>query len=211
MTEEAAQEEIPSAPRPRDAERRQLTVLFCDLVGSTRLAGQLDLEDYREVAQAYSETCAAVIERFDGHIAQYLGDGILVYFGYPYAHEDDAQRAVWAGLGLLEAVSALSPTLPLPPGERLSVRLGAHTGPVVVDAVGAGERHESLALGETPNIAARLQSLAEPDAFLISTATHALISGHFHCKALGSHTLHGRGATYRAVRGARRQRGAEPF
>ena len=190
-TEEASQKESPSAPRPRDAERRQLTVLFCDLVGSTHLAGQLDLEDYREVAHAYSATCAAVIERFDGHIAQYLGDGILVYFGYPHAHEDDAQRAVWAGLGLLEAVAALSPTLSLPPGERLAVRLGAHTGPVVVDAVGAGEHQESLALGETPNIAARLQSLAEPGAFLISTATHALISGHFHCKTLGVHTLRG--------------------
>jgi class 3 adenylate cyclase/predicted ATPase len=175
----------------REPERRQLTVLFCDLVGSTALAGQLDLEDYREMVQAYSETCAAVIARFDGHIAQYLGDGLLVYFGYPQAHEDDAQRAVWAGLGLLEAIAALSPSLALPPGERLSVRLGIHTGSVVIDAVGASEHHASLALGETPNIAARLQHLAEPDMLLISAATYTLIMGYFHCKALGAHTLRG--------------------
>ena len=178
-------------PTAREAERRQLTVLFCDLVGSTALASQLDLEDYHEVVQAYSETCATVIARYDGHIAQYLGDGLLVYFGYPQAHEDDAQRAVWAGLGLLEAVAALSPSLPLPPGERLSVRLGAHTGPVVVDAVGTASRRESLALGETPNIAARLQSLADPDTLIISATTQALVQGYFRCQALGSHTLRG--------------------
>ena len=178
-------------PTAREAERRQLTVLFCDLVGSTALASQLDLEDYRELVQAYSETCATVIARYDGHIAQYLGDGLLVYFGYPQAHEDDAQRAVWAGLGLLEAVATLSPSLPLPPGERLSVRLGAHTGPVVVDAVGTASRRESLALGETPNIAARLQSLADPDTLVISAATYALVEGYFRCQTLGSHTLRG--------------------
>ena len=104
-------------PSP-EAERRRLTVLFCDLVDSTRLAGRLDPEDFREVVRAYHQTCAAVIQRFDGYIAQYLGDGVLVYFGYPVAHEDDAQRAVWTGLGLLEAMDPLNTRLALPSADR---------------------------------------------------------------------------------------------
>ena len=137
---------------PPEAERRPLTVLFCDLVDSTRLASHLDPEDFREVVRAYHQICAAVIRRFDGYIAQYLGDGLLVYFGYPVAHEDDAQRAVWTGLGILDAIDPLNTRLALPPEERVAVRLGVHTGVVVVGDVGEGRRQEPLALGRRPTL-----------------------------------------------------------
>jgi class 3 adenylate cyclase len=186
-------EVVPLTPAlpPPEAERRHLTVLFCDLVGSTALTGRLDPEDYREIVRAYHQVCAAVLQRFDGYLAQYLGDGVLGYFGYPVAHEDDAQRAVWAGLALLDACASLSLHPALPPGEPVSVRLGVHTGLVVMGDVGAGARHEPLALGETPNIAARLQHLAEPNTLVISAATQQLVAGYFRCKALGAHTLPG--------------------
>src|SRR4029450_11975333 len=142
------------------AERRQLTVLFCDLVGSTALSAQLDPEDYREVVQTYQATAAELITRFEGHIAQYLGDGLLVYFGYPRAHEDDAQRAARAGLGMVEAMGPLNTRLAQERGVQLAVRVGIHTGLVVVGEVGGGTRQEQLALGETPNLAARLQGSA---------------------------------------------------
>src|SRR5215471_3259502 len=182
---------LPSALPPLDAERRYLTVLFCELVNSTTLVGHLDPEDYREIVRAYHQTCAAVIQRFDGYIAQYLGDGVLVYFGYPVAHEDDAQRAVWTGLGLLDAIEPLNTRLALPPTERVAVRLGVHTGVVVVGDVGTGARQEPLALGETPHIAARLQSLAAPNTLVISAETYQLIEGYFTCEALGAQRLHG--------------------
>ena len=143
-------------PRPPEAERRQLTVLFCDLADSTRLAGQLDPEDLREVVLAYQATCVEVLQRFEGHVAQYLDDGLLVYFGYPQAHEDDAQRAVRAGLGLLDAMGVLNTRLEHDNSLRLTIRIGIHTGPVVVGTMGSGCRHEQLALGETLNLAARL-------------------------------------------------------
>src|SRR4029453_12454052 len=111
---------FPAALVPPEAERRPLTVLFCDLVDSTRLASHLDPEDFRDIVRAYHQTCTAVIQRFDGYVAQYLGDGLLVYFGYPVAHEDDAQRAVRTGLGILEAIGPLNARLPLPPGERVA-------------------------------------------------------------------------------------------
>jgi class 3 adenylate cyclase len=174
-----------------DAERRQLTVLFCDLVDSTPLASQLDPEDLREVVRAYQEACAKVIARFEGHIAQYLGDGLLVYFGYPLAHEDDAQRAVRAGLGMIEAVSQLNTRLAQERGVRLAVRLGIHTGLVVVGEVGGGTRQEQLALGETPNLAARLQSIAAPNTVVISAATSQLLGGFFACQPLGTPPLRG--------------------
>jgi class 3 adenylate cyclase len=181
-------------PAPRgvpEAERRQLTILFCDFVDSTPLAGQLDPEDLREVVRAYQHTCAAVIERFDGRIAQYLGDGLLVYFGYPAAHEDDALRAVRAGLAMIEAIGRLNASLEPAQGVRLALRLGIHTGLVVVGEIGAGARHESLALGETPNLAARLQGLAAPDTVVISGTTFRLIQGLFECRELGPQTLKG--------------------
>ena len=178
------------SPSP-EAERRQLTVLFCDLVDSTTLASQLDPEDLRAVVRAYQATCAEVIERFDGHIAQYLGDGLLVYFGYPQAHEDEAQRAVRSGLGMVEAMRTLNTRLEQAHGVRLAVRLGIHTGLVVVGEVGSGGRQEQLALGETPNIAARLQSLAAPDTVVISAATAHLIHGYFVYQPLGASALKG--------------------
>jgi class 3 adenylate cyclase len=181
----------PADPRTSDAERRQLTVLFCDLVDSTVLASQLDPEEWREVVRAYQETCAKVIARFEGHIAQYLGDGLLVYFGYPLAHEDDAQRAVRAGLGMLEAMTQLNTRLEHERGIQLAVRVGIHTGLVVVGDVGEGARQEQLALGETPNLAARLQGIAAPNTLVISAATVPLLGGFFACQALGPHLLKG--------------------
>jgi class 3 adenylate cyclase/predicted ATPase len=178
-------------PRPPEAERRQLTVLFCDLADSTRLARQLDPEDLREVVLAYQATGVEVIQRFDGYIAQYLGDGLLVYFGYPQAHEDDAQRAVRTGLGILDAMGTLNTRLAQAKGIRLAVRIGIHTGPVVVGTMGSGDRHEQLALGETPNLAARLQGLAAPDTVAISDTTHRLVQGYFTCDDFGLHSLKG--------------------
>jgi class 3 adenylate cyclase len=162
----------------------QLTVLFCDLVDSTVLASQLDPEDLRAVVRAYQDTCAKVIARFEGHIAQYLGDGLLVYFGYPLAHEDDAQRAVRAGLGIVEALGPLNTRLTEDHGVHVAVRLGIHTGLVVVGEVGGGTRQEQLALGETPNLAARLQGIATPNTLVISTATFQLLGGFFACQPL---------------------------
>jgi class 3 adenylate cyclase/predicted ATPase len=191
-TEHALHSERPlTEPRVPEAERRQLTVLFCDLVDSTALAGQLDPEEWREVVRAYQSTCAAVIQRFDGYIAQYLGDGLLIYFGYPQAHEDDARRAVRAGLGMVAAMQKLNARLMLERGIGLAVRLGIHTGLVVVGEIGGGGRHEQLALGETPNVAARLQGLAEPNTVVISAVTHRLVQGFFTADNLGTRTLKG--------------------
>jgi predicted ATPase/class 3 adenylate cyclase len=177
--------------RHPEAERRQLTVLFCDLVDSTPLSSQLDPEDWREVVRAYQEACAKVVGRFEGQIAQYLGDGLLVYFGYPLAHEDDAQRAVRAGLGMIEAVGQLNTRLAQERGVHLAVRLGLHTGLVVVGEVGGGTRQEQLALGETPNLAARLQGLAAPNTLVISAATLQLLGGFFAYQSLGTPLLKG--------------------
>src|SRR5262249_35647470 len=181
----------PAELRNADAERRQLTVLFCDLVDSTALARQLDPEELREVVRAYQDACAKVIARFEGHIAQYLGDGLLVYFGYPRAHEDDAQRAVRTGLGIVEAIGQLNTRLAGEGGVQLAVRLGVHTGLVVVGEVGSGTRQEQLALGETPNLAARLQGLAAPNTLVISAITRQLLRGFFACQSLGKPLLRG--------------------
>jgi class 3 adenylate cyclase len=176
-------------PATPAAERRQLTVLFCGLVDSTALAGQLDPEELREVVRAYQASCAAVVQQFEGHIAQYLGDGLLIYFGYPQAHEDDAQRAVRTALGMVQAMGALSRHLEQHRGMRLAVRVGIHTGLVVVGEMGGGGRQAQLALGETPNVAVRLQGLAAPDMVVISAATQRLVQGLFVCQSLGAHTL----------------------
>ena len=166
-------------------------MLFCDLADSTRLARQLDPEDLRVVVRAYQETAAAVIQRYEGHIAQYLGDGLLVYFGYPQAHEDDAQRAVRTGLELLAAMQTLNTRFVQEQGIRLVVRIGIHTGLVVVGEMGSGGRHEHLALGDTPNLAARLQGLAAPDTVVLSDTTARLVQGYFVCQDLGPQTLKG--------------------
>jgi class 3 adenylate cyclase len=165
--------------------------MFCDLVGSTPLSEQLDPEDLREVVRAYHQTCAEVVQRFDGHIAQLLGDALLVYFGWPQAHEEDAQRAVRTGLGMLEAMGVLNTRLEREKGIRLAIRVGIHTGLVVVGEMGGGGHQEQLALGETPNIASRLQGLAEPDTIAISEATYRLVQGYFVCDDFGFHTLKG--------------------
>ena len=174
--------------------------MFCDLVESTALATQLDPEDLREVVRAYQETAAAVIQHFDGHIAQYLGDGLLVYFGYPQAHEDDARRAVRTGLGIVETLGALNARLAQHQGVQLAVRIGIHTGLVVVGEMGGGSRQEQLALGETPNVAARLQGLAAPDTVVMSPATFRLVRGYFTCQDLGAHPLKGLAAPLQAYR-----------
>jgi class 3 adenylate cyclase/predicted ATPase len=186
---------------PAGGERRQLTVMFCDLVGSTALSQRLDPEDWRTVVRDYQRTCTAVIERFEGQIAQYLGDGLLIYFGYPQAHEDDARRAVQAGLDIVAALQAGQRAHG--EGERATVveaRIGIDTGRVVVGDVGDGGAAERLALGETPNVAARLQSIAEPNAVVISSATSRLVSGFFECQDLGPQALKGLSASVHAYR-----------
>src|SRR5215510_10737787 len=181
-------------------ERRQLTVMFCDLVGSTALSEQLDPEELRDVVRTYQQTSAAVIERYEGHIAQYLGDGLLVYFGYPAAHEDDAARSVRAGLEIITAIQKRVPSPLAGEGQgegvvasphSLQVRLGIHTGLVVIGEIGSSEKREMLALGETPNIAARVQGVAEPDTVVMSTITHRLVQGLFECQDLGPQMLKG--------------------
>ncbi len=185
-------------PRLDAAERRQLTVMFCDLVGSTALSEQLDPEELRDVVRTYQETCTAVIHRYDGYVAQHLGDGLLVYFGYPAAHEDDAARAVRAGLGIIEQLQsrarqqAAGKSLPHGRGSApLQVRIGIHTGLVVIGEIGGSAKREMLALGETPNLAARLQGLATPDTMVISAATQRLVQGLFESQDLGPQTLKG--------------------
>jgi class 3 adenylate cyclase/predicted ATPase len=183
------------APVPAEAERRQLTVLFCDLVDSTQLAAGMDPEDWREVVRGYQQRAAEVVERFDGHVAQYLGDGLLVYFGWPSAHEDDAERAVRAGLGIVDTIAA---------GDtRLAVRIGIHTGPVVVGEMGGGASRETLAMGDTTNVAARLQVEAEPDSVVLSAATLRLVPGAFLTEALGELALKGIGSPVTAHRALR--------
>jgi class 3 adenylate cyclase len=184
-------EATPAIPHTPEAERRQLTVMFCDLVDSTTLSSQLDPEEYREVVRAYQQVCAEVITRFDGHIAQYLGDGLLVYFGYPQAHEDDAQRAVRTGLRILDAIGDLNRRLQRAQGIQLALHLGIHTGLVVIGAMGGQGRQEQLALGEVPNIASRIEGLAAPNTVAISEATYHLVQGYFDYEALGAQTLRG--------------------
>ena len=148
-------------PEAPEGERRHLTVMFCDLVESTALSAQLDPEDLRDVLASYQTACREMVERFDGHVARYLGDGILVYFGYPLAHEDDARRAASAALDVIAAIHGLNARLHAERGVRLAVRIGIDTGLVVTGEVAGPEQHEPLAIfGETPNVAARLQTLA---------------------------------------------------
>jgi class 3 adenylate cyclase/tetratricopeptide (TPR) repeat protein len=180
-----------TAPPLPDAARRQLTVMFCDVVDSTTLSGQLDPEEYRDVLRAYQAACVEAIQRYDGYIAQHLGDGLLVYFGFPTAHEDDAQRAILAGLGMLDAMHTRNTRLGQAHGVRLSIRVGIHTGLTVIGDIGAGQKHELLALGEAPNIAARIQSLAAPATVVISADTSRLVEGYFTVEDLGRQTLRG--------------------
>src|SRR6202048_4085323 len=167
-------------PRTDSAERRQLTVMFCDLVGSTPMSSRLDPEDLREVIAAYHRAVAEVITRLDGFVSRYMGDGVLAYFGYPQAHEDDAER-VRAGLGAIGAVSRLYVK-----SVKLQTRVGIATGLVVVgDLIGEGSAQEQSVIGETPNLAARLQTLAEPDTVVIARGTRRLVGDLFEYRDLG--------------------------
>jgi class 3 adenylate cyclase len=184
--------EAPIAPH-NTAERRQVTVMFSDLVGSTALSARMDPEDLREVISAYQKCVAQTVQRFGGFVAKYMGDGVLVYFGYPQAHEDDAERAVRAGLELIQAVGALKSTAPL------QTRVGIATGLVVVgDLIGSGEAQERGIVGETPNVAARLQGIAEANTVVISESTRKLLGDLFDLQELGAQGLKGIDSPVRA-------------
>src|ERR687891_1551230 len=194
MSLESAGDAIISAAAGRppicrvDQERRQLTLLFCDLVASTELSARLDPEDLREVVHAYQACVAAVVTRFEGHVAKYMGDGVLVYFGYPGAHEDDPERAVHAGLELVHAVAKLR----IRPDVELEARVGIATGDVVVGGVvGQGSANEHAAIGATPNLVARLQALGEPGSVIISRRTRRLVGDLFEVASLGVYHLKG--------------------
>jgi class 3 adenylate cyclase len=176
-------------PQPRSvAERRQLTVMFCDLVGSTELSARLDPEDMATLIRTYQDCCAEGVTQWEGHVAKYMGDGVLAYFGYPRAHEDDAERAVRAGLGLVDAVGRMA----VSSGETLAARVGIATGLVMVgDLVGEGPAQEQTVVGETPNLAARLQALAPPGSVVISQGTRRLLGGLFELTDLGPQRLRG--------------------
>ncbi len=170
----------------RDAERRQLTVMFCDLAGSTALSERMDPEDLRALLQDFQKACGAVVERYDGHVAQYLGDGLMVYFGWPRAHDDDAERAIRTALDIVAAVGSVE----VP--ETMKVRVGIATGPVVVGETGAGDASvPKMAVGETPNLAARAQGLAEPNQVVIAASTQRLAGGGFTYEDLGEQVLKG--------------------
>jgi class 3 adenylate cyclase len=179
---------------PRDtAERRQVTVMFSDLVGSTALSARMDPEDLREVISAYQKCVAETVRRFGGFVAKYMGDGVLVYFGYPQAHEDDAERAVRAGLELIEAVAKVKSSAPL------QIRVGIATGLVVVgDLIGKGSAQEQAVVGETPNLAARLQGLAEPNSVVIAESTRKVLGNLFELEDLGARDLKGIAGPVRA-------------
>ena len=181
-------------PKPQDsAERRQVTVMFSDLVGSTALSARMDPEDLREVISAYQKCVAETVQRFGGFVAKYMGDGVLIYFGYPQAHEDDAERAVRAGLELAVAVGALKTHVPL------QTRVGIATGLVVVgDLIGSGASQEQAIVGETPNLAARLQGVAEPNSVVIAESTRKLVGNLFELEDLGAQELKGVSGPVRA-------------
>ena len=185
---------VPSAPAARSpqaahyAERRQLTVMFVDLVGSTAMSARLDPEDMRAIIIRYQEAVSAVVTRFEGQVAKYMGDGVLCYFGWPTAHEDDAERAARAGMAVIAAVEGLR----IPGAGATAARVGIATGLVVIgDLIGSGAAQEEAVVGETPNLAARLQSLANPGQVVIAEATHRLIGHLFEIGDLGSHHLAG--------------------
>jgi class 3 adenylate cyclase len=208
-TRAASQSALPAEPKRRDeAERRQLSVMFCDLVGSTSLWTQLDPEDLRAVIAAYHRCCTELIDQKGGFVAKYMGDGVLAYFGYPHAHEHDAERAVQAGLALIEAV----PQLDTAAGVPLQAGIGIATGLVVVgDLIGKGAAQEQAVVGETPNLAARLQALAEPGTVVISSTTRRLTGGPLRV----SRTRHSCSQGFRRERpgmaGAGRGRRGEPL
>jgi class 3 adenylate cyclase len=189
----AAVATAPSATSQDTAERRQVTVMFSDLVGSTALSTRMDPEDLREIISGYQKCVAETVQRFGGFVAKYMGDGVLVYFGYPQAHEDDAERAVRAGLELIQALGRLKSSA------SLQTRVGIATGLVVVgDLIGTGAAQEQAIVGETPNLAARLQAVAEPNTVLIAESTRTLLGNLFDLQDLGSKDLKGLDGQLRA-------------
>ncbi len=187
----AIPKEQPSSPEQDQAGRRQLTVMFCDLVDSTALSRQLDPEDLQDVIRRFLDACSQAIGRLNGYIAKYMGDGMLIYFGYPHAHENDAERAVHAGLAILDTVRALNLDNPHPQF-GIAARIGIATGQVVVgELMGQGTAQERTVFGETPNLAARLQALAKPDQFIIDPATKRLVGNEFEFLDLGVFSLKG--------------------
>src|SRR5579864_4693733 len=174
--------ETPPVQPQATRERRHLTVLFCDLVGSTKIAARLDPEEWRETVAGYHRAAAEAITRFDGHVAKYLGDGVMAFFGYPEAHENDAERAARAGLAILDAVGKLGGPV------KLSARVGIDSGQVVV---GTGAGKEADVFGDAPNIAARVQAVAEPGTVMITEATQRLVSGLFVVEERGVESLKG--------------------
>ena len=194
-------------PKPKDAaERRQVTVMFSDLVGSTALSARMDPEDLREVISAYQKVCHRDCPALRGFVAKYMGDGVLVYFGYPQAHEDDAEQAVRAGLELIEAVNALKSAV------SLQTRVGIATGLVVVgDLIGSGEAQERGIVGETPNLAARLQGIAAPSTVVIAASTRQQIGDLFELDDLGPKALAGLAEPQRAWRVLGEERGGKPL
>src|ERR1700730_9541056 len=183
--------DVPPSPPAESARRPQLTVMFCDLVGSTPLSSQLDPEDFREVIAAYHRAVAEVVSRLDGFVSRYMGDGVLVYFGYPQAHEDDAARAVWAGLGAIDAVRRLDVK-----SVTLQARVGIAPGLVVGGhVIGAGPTGKQSVVGETPNLAARRQALAEPDTVVIGAGTRRLVGDLFEYRDLGAVEVKGLAAS----------------
>jgi class 3 adenylate cyclase/tetratricopeptide (TPR) repeat protein len=197
------------------AQRRHLTVMFCDVVDSTALAERLDPEDFREVLSSFQGACASAIERFQGYVARWIGDGVLAYFGYPRAHEDDAQRAIYAGLGILAEIAKLNEQLRRQFDVSLNVRAGLDTGLVVAGEMGAGQTPDPLAIvGETPHIAARLQALATPGSVLISDATLQLGGERFETETIGARALKGISrpiGVHRVLRVAPAPPGLEPL
>lgn len=189
--EPAAEEASKAADvRPDDAERRQLTVMFCDLADSTRLAAVLDPEDLRELNRAYRKLCTETIQRYEGYVARYMGDGVLAYFGYPRAHEDDASRAARSGLDITAGAPDLASLLPTT--ESVAVRIGIATGPVVVgELIGEGPAQEHDVVGETPNLAARLQGLASANSVVVSDETHKLLGAAFEFEELSRQRIKG--------------------
>lgn len=206
---DASQESAPpAAAPPSEAGRRQVTVLFSDLVGSTELASVVDPEDMSRLVRRYQDACAGALARFEGFIAQFMGDGVLAYFGYPQAREDAAERAVRAALAIIDAVSVIN----RPDGRPIEARIGIATGLVVVgDIIGTGPARQDAIIGGTPNLAARLQSLAKPSTILVSQSTHRLLGRLFEFESLGEHTLKGFSDPVRAWRVLRESNVASRF
>ena len=191
-----------------DAERRQVTVLFCDMVGSTALSGTIDPELLGALIRRYQDAVAGAIGRFGGFVAKFMGDGVLAYFGFPRAFEDAAERAVRAAINILAEVAGIE----LPDGTRVQARLGIATGLVVVgEIVGSGAAQERAIVGETPNLAARLQALAAPDTILVSEATQNLLGGLFELESTGEHAAEGICPPCAGLACGRRSGGREPF